>query len=131
VTTRAQSILVADDEQGLRDLFHFTLEPIGYEVVTVENGLGALEAIGTRSFDLVILDVHMPGMGGPEAYRRMRDIRPQQKVLVVSSSSDVNHTFEESLTAEKDVECLYKPFTLDEMLAAIEHAIGRKNGDRP
>lgn len=118
------SILVADDERGLRELYHYTLEPIGFEVVTVSNGQAAVDALRERAFDLVILDVHMPVMGGPEALAHIRRLRPEQRVLVVSSSSDVTRASEARVEREYGVECIYKPMTLDELMAAIERALG-------
>lgn len=117
------TILIADDEPGFRDLFCFTLEPLGYEITTVADGLQALEAIRRRPFDLVVLDVHMPRMGGPEALTRIRELRPDQRVIVLSSSSDASHSFETLATASGASACLFKPVEIDELIAAIERAI--------
>jgi CheY-like chemotaxis protein len=89
-----RSILVADDEQGIRDLLHFVLEPLGFEVVTVSDGVDAVEEIKRRAFDLIILDVHMPALSGPDALKIIRELRPSQRVLVVSSGSDASQSFE-------------------------------------
>jgi len=122
------SILVVDDELGIRDLCQFTLEPLGFEVVTARNGLEALEHIRSRPFDLVILDVHMPKMGGPETLLRLRALRPEQRVIVVSSGSDATQAFETKVAAEGIVECLFKPLELDELTGAIERALARTGG---
>ncbi|MHB8878759.1 MAG: response regulator [Myxococcaceae bacterium] len=117
-----KSILIADDEVGFRDLFCFNLEPLGYEIVAVVDGLEALEMLGKRSFDLVVLDVHMPRMGGPEALATIRELRPDQRVIVLSSSSDASHSFESRATASGALACLFKPVELDELIGAIESA---------
>jgi CheY-like chemotaxis protein len=117
------SILVADDEPGIRDLLLFTFEPLGYEVVVVQDGLEALRMVRARPFDLVILDVHMPNMGGPEALARIREHNPAQAVLVLSSGSDSNHSFERRLAAEGVFACLFKPVDLDELIGAVELAL--------
>ncbi len=119
-----KSILVADDELGFRDLFSFCIAPLGYDVVAVCDGVEALEAIKARPFDLVVLDVHMPRMGGPEALAKIRELRRDQRVIVLSSSSDANHRFENSARELGARACLFKPVELDELVATIEHAMG-------
>ncbi|WP_224243368.1 response regulator [Hyalangium gracile] len=118
-----KSILVADDEQGIRDLFQFTMEPLGLEVVTASDGWEALQAVQARSFDLIILDVHMPRLSGPEVLEKIRELRPHQKVLVVSSSSDASHSFEQRVTEFGAAACLFKPVELDELIRTIERAL--------
>ena len=117
------SILVADDEQGFRDLFHFTFEPLGFEVVTVADGEAAVDEVRRRAFDVVVLDVHMPRMGGPDAVRHIRELRPDQAILVLSSSSDSTCSAEAELTASGEVECLFKPVDLDELLGVVQRAL--------
>jgi CheY-like chemotaxis protein len=119
-------ILIADDEEGIRDLFRFTLEPLGVEVFTATDGWEALEAVRARSFDLVILDVHMPRLSGPEALVKIRELRPTQRVLVVSSSSDASHAFEQRASEFGASACLYKPVELDELLGAIDRALSEE-----
>ena len=119
------SILLADDEQGFRDLFHFIFEPLGYEVVTVEDGKQALDAIQGRPFDLVVLGVHMPRMGGPEALAALREIRPDQRVIIVSSRFDPTASFEIEAVRSGVADCLFKPMEIDELIAAVEKALHR------
>ena len=82
-------MLVVDDEKGMRDMLRFFLESEDCEVDVAENGLEAVNIIRSRSFDIVFLDIHMPVMGGCEALGIVRSIRPDQKVIVFSSSSDL------------------------------------------
>jgi CheY-like chemotaxis protein len=114
--------LLADDEQGFHDLFHFTFEPLGFEVVTVADGHQAVDVVREHAFDLVILDVHMPRMGGAEALQRIREIRPNQKILMISSS-DIAQSLEAQMAASGAVECLYKPMDLDELLSIVERLL--------
>jgi CheY-like chemotaxis protein len=116
-------ILVADDEEGIRDLFRFTLEPLGLHVTTAADGMEAVEVVQAQGFDLVILDVHMPRLTGPEALAEIRRIRPEQRVLVVSSSSDASHAFERRAEEFGASACLFKPLELDELIGSIERAL--------
>jgi CheY-like chemotaxis protein len=118
--TRQRSILVVDDELGIRDLFRFALEPLGFEVTTAQDGVEAIEWLRHRAFDLVLLDIHMPNMGGPETFARARELRPTQKVLVVTSSIAALHPFEAGLSS---IECVFKPLELDELTRAVERAL--------
>ena len=69
-----KSVLVVDDEQGFLDLYVYILEPMGLEVICAKNGKEAVEKFKDRSFDLVLMDVHMPEMTGPEALRVYKEV---------------------------------------------------------
>ena len=118
-----RTILVADDEQGFRDMFTFLLVPLGFEVLCVENGQEAVEKIKEREFGVVIMDVHMPILTGPEALKKIQMIRPEQKVIILASSSDDAHHFEEEFGG-RVVECLYKPVEISEIQRVLEKALG-------
>jgi CheY-like chemotaxis protein len=118
VSAPGLSVLVADDEPGLRDLCHFALEPLGFEICTVPDGAEAVKEVSARTFDVVVLDVHMPRMGGEEAFEQIRRLRPQQRIIVVTSNSDFDGAFERRITAEGFC-CLYKPISLDELIEAL------------
>jgi two-component system response regulator MtrA len=66
------AILVADDDDDIRDLVAFRLERDGHDVVAVADGLAVLDHLATERVDLVILDVMMPGMSGIDAARAIR-----------------------------------------------------------
>jgi len=82
------SILVVDDEELIRALFEETLEELGHRVVTAKNGFEGLELVKQRDFDLVFLDLKMPGMDGAELFRRIRVIRPSLPVTVITGYPD-------------------------------------------
>jgi CheY-like chemotaxis protein len=113
--TAKKSVLVVDDERGFRDLFVFFLEPMGLEVVCAENGRIGLEKICQRSFEIVFMDVHMPEMDGFQALREIWKIRPEQKVIILSSCSDPQYIQENKALADGAVECLMKPLELHEI----------------
>jgi len=112
-------ILVADDEQGVRDLIAYLLEPLGYAVFTARDGKEAVEIIEHEEFDVIFLDVHMPRMRGVEALSEIRRRLPQQKVIIFSSSSDPFYVFESQAKQKGATDCLYKPFELDDLLLVI------------
>jgi signal transduction histidine kinase len=84
--TASQTILIVDDEPSVREIYSELLIDIGYTVYTNENGHDALEFIrsGKITVDLVILDMVMPRMNGPETFRAIRAIQPAIKIILIS-----------------------------------------------
>ena len=85
-TTSVARVLVADDEPVVRKITERMLRQLGYQVVGAKDGEEALEVFvkEPHTFDIVVLDVLMPRLKGPEALQRMREIRPDVKALFVS-----------------------------------------------
>jgi len=78
------NILVVDDEEVVRLLFKETLEELGHRVITAETGARALELVKQRDFDLVFLDLKMPGMDGAELFRQIKAIKPKLLVTIIT-----------------------------------------------
>lgn len=119
-TSRRRSILVVDDELGYRDLFRCLLEPLGFSVFSAPDGPACLELVRQRDFDMIFLDIHIPKSSGHEVLRNIREIKPHQRVVVMSSSSDPTHRFGERAQELRVSGCLYKPFDVDQLLNAVE-----------
>lgn len=81
-------ILVIEDDPDIRFILRQTLEKIGYEVQAAENGLEGLHAVRSQRFDLAIVNLRMPLLGGEETIREIRKIDPQIPVVVVTGSPD-------------------------------------------
>jgi CheY-like chemotaxis protein len=85
-----QTILLVDDEAPLRQLLRLSLEAGGYEVLSAGDGLEAVR-VGREQLgrlDLVITDVCMPGIEGPEVAQQLREIRGDLKVLLITGNTD-------------------------------------------
>jgi len=115
-----KNLLIIDDEQGIRDLFKFMLEPKGFEVTTADNGEKGLDMAKKHDYSLIFLDVHMPKMRGPEVLKEIKKMKPQQKVVMFSSSSDPEFTFEKEAEKSGAIGCIYKPFTIDEVIKILK-----------
>ncbi len=115
-------ILVVDDDPQIRRVMRVTLTGQGYEVDDVKNGEAALEKLRDARFDLVLLDMNMPGMGGLETCRA---IRAQSEVAIVMLTvRDAESDKVEALDAGAD-DYVTKPYTAPELLARIRAALRR------
>jgi len=114
-------ILVADDEDSLRWVLEKGLRGAGHEVTSVADGEAAVQAVEREPFDLVLLDVRMPGLDGLTALERMRQARPDACVVVMTAHG----TMETAITAMQRgaYDYIAKPFDLDEVLLLTERAL--------
>jgi len=116
-------ILVVDDEPQIRRVLRATLTAQGYEVHDARTGEDALNAIRTNRFDLILLDMSMPGIGGLETCRA---IRATSKVaIIVLTVHDSEQDKVASLDAGAD-DYVTKPFSTPELLARIRAALRRQ-----
>jgi len=128
-----KEILVADDEAGFRALFKFMLEPRGFIVSTVNDGAEALESVEKSDYALIFLDVHMPRMTGPEALKKIRELKPAQPVVILSSSAEPDKVAELTRGLGASA-CFQKPFNTNDIFQIIEDILGtsltgKRNGN--
>ena len=83
-----RAALVVDDEESIRYLFSFQLKRLGYECTTATDGLEALSQLSGREFDLVMLDIRMPGMSGLEVLTEIRRKNTPTCVVMMSALVD-------------------------------------------
>lgn len=123
-------ILVAEDEEHLAEGLRFNLEAEGYEVETVKDGLAALAVCTRGSFDLIVLDVMMPGATGFEVLRQLRDRGDFTPVLILTALGKAEHVLEGFEAGADDY--LPKPFDLSILLARVNSLLRRRswNADR-
>jgi two-component system KDP operon response regulator KdpE len=115
-------ILVVDDEPQIRRVLRATLTSNGYEFYEARSGEEALEAIRANRFDLVLLDMNMPGMGGLETCRAIRSGSEVSIIMLTVRDSEQDKVA--SLDAGAD-DYITKPFSTPELLARIRAALRR------
>lgn len=81
-STSKKRILVIDDEESIRHLFKETLEASSYHVITVDDSAKAVELVKSWNFDLIFIDLKMPGIDGAETFRRIREINDSVPVVI-------------------------------------------------
>ncbi len=84
----AANILVIDDDETLCSLFKDTLEETGHTITTVSESSKGLELVKDKNFDLVFLDLKMPGMDGAELFRQIRVAKPELPVTIITGYAD-------------------------------------------
>jgi two-component system KDP operon response regulator KdpE len=118
----AGRILVVDDDPQIRRVMRVTLTGQGYEVDDAKNGEAALDKLREHRFDLVLLDMNMPGMGGLETCRAIRAQSEIAIVMLTVRDSDSDKI--EALDAGAD-DYVLKPYNAPELLARIRAALRR------
>jgi len=121
----ASRILAVDDEPQIRRVMRTTLAARGYEVDDARSGEEALEKLRAGRYDLVLLDINMPGMGGVETCRTIRQERHgvELAIIMLTVRSAENDKIE-ALDAGAD-DYVTKPFSTPELLARIRAALRR------
>lgn len=117
-------VLVVDDKKVIGDLFNFTLGYSGHDIKVVDNAAAAVEVVMHEKFDIVFLDIVMPGKDGCEILEKIKAIAPQLPVVMMSG-----YSVEDKKLKARDlgaVTCLKKPFELDDVKRAIKLAIGKE-----
>ncbi|MBI2191491.1 MAG: response regulator [Planctomycetes bacterium] len=129
IHTRQDSILVAEDHEMSRDMLSRRLERRGYVVTGAEDGLKALECIGRQAFDLVLLDVMMPGMDGFEVLKRIRESHdPRELPVIMVTAKDQSQDVVEALELGAN-DYLTKPIDFSIAIARIRTQLDLKRSE--
>ena len=120
-------LLVVDDEQAVRESLRRSLRFNGYEVLTANDGLEAVEMVRAENPELLILDVMMPNMDGLEVCRTLRSEGWDRPILVLTARDGVSDRVA-GLDAGAD-DYLPKPFALEELLARVRSLVRRASAD--
>ncbi len=125
---RRESILIVDDERGIRDLLGQILGDEGYETQMAASGEEALEALEKELFDLVLLDIWLPGIDGVEVLRRLRSSGNEVPVIVISGHASA----EQAVTAIQAgaADFLEKPLSYDRVMVSVANALERSRLER-
>ncbi|MGI9105551.1 MAG: sigma-54-dependent transcriptional regulator [Pyrinomonadaceae bacterium] len=118
------SVLVIDDEEIMRDVLETLLSAEGYRVDLAKTGEEGLEAYGRRAYDVVLLDVSMPGMGGLSALEEILKLDAEAVVTMITAYA----TFDTAIAAwERGAfGCIRKPFKNEQVVATIAAGIKRR-----
>ena len=121
---RKLRLLVVEDEKKLCDMIAKSLHQAGYEVDTCNDGEEALEMICAEMYDLIVLDLNLPGMDGMDILRELRKENEETKVLILSARSQIADKVEGLDAGANDY--MEKPFHLLELEARVRSLTRRK-----
>ena len=120
----AHKLLIVDDDTGLLDALATYMKGVGYEVVTANSGEAALDQALQHKFDLVLMDVRLPGLSGSETMMRLKNLQPQVEEVFFTADQDFESSMDFlrfSLPAER---VLVKPIDLSSLIRLIISILG-------
>jgi DNA-binding response OmpR family regulator len=117
------NILVVDDENAARRSLADILRLEGYEVTDVEDGPSALESLESQTFDLMLLDIRMPGMDGIEVMQKAIEISPDTQIIMLTAHGSMESAIESLRFGAHDY--LIKPSSPQEILSSVAGALAR------
>ena len=110
------NILVIDDDTGLRSVLQTFLQVLGHNVVVAQDGEEGLRLFKSDDFDLILTDLVMPGAEGIEVIMQIKELKPDAHIVAITGYDKYR-----DLAAALNVDqVLYKPFTLDQVKAALD-----------
>jgi two-component system, OmpR family, KDP operon response regulator KdpE len=123
-------ILVVDDEAAIRRALSASLNALGFRIAEATRGEEALHLVRNQSFDAVLLDVQMPGIGGMNTLVRLREMAPRLPILMLTVCDEEKDKVEALELGADDY--ITKPFSMRECVARIRSAVRRANApERP
>ena len=117
-------ILIVDDEVSIQEILKSMLEDAGYECVTVSDAESALTALASRSFDIALTDIRMPGRQGTELLQDIKSGYPEVVVLMITAIDNAGTAIESMRLGAYDY--LIKPFNLDQVQVAVNRALDKR-----
>ena len=115
------TILIIDDEPGIRTVLRDVLEDEGYTVLAVEDGIMGLAELAATTVDLVFLDVWLPQMGGMDVLKRIREQFPDMEVIMISGHANISLAVQATKMGAFDF--LEKPLSLDRTMTVVRNAL--------
>ena len=120
---RRGNVLIVEDERGSRDSLKMILRPFN-NVHTAENSLQAIDSLGDREFDVVTLDLKLPGIQGVELLREIKKIRPNAEIVIITGYGSLKSAIDAIRLGAADY--LLKPFNVVELLDTINKVLNKK-----
>jgi DNA-binding NtrC family response regulator len=120
----APRVLIVDDEERFRNTMCKLLNVRGVTAETADNGAKALEKLKTGAYDVLILDVRMPEMGGVEVLSEIRKFNPEIEVIIMTGYASVDTA--KAIMSLGAYDYMLKPYDTDQLVEKIEAAFDRK-----
>lgn len=125
MATQKPRILIADDEKNIRFTLAHALERSGYEIATAVNGEDALKQMDAEEYDLLLLDLRMPGMDGMDVLKETAKRFPATRVVIVTAHGTVENAVEAVKLGAVDF--IQKPFSPTEIRDLVAQVLDREH----
>ncbi len=119
------SILIVDDEEGIRTALSSIFEDEGYEVAAAESGEEAVRVAKETNPDIVVLDVWLSGMDGIQTMEELRGWNRDLPVIIISGHANIELAVKATKIGAYDI--LEKPLSMDKVLLTVHRALEKKN----
>ena len=119
------NILVVDDLKSIRLTLGSILEDEGHNVVLAENGYQAIEAAKQIPFDLIFMDIKMPGINGVQTFREVKKINPRAAVIMMTAYSE-EEVIRRAISRGAYT-CIYKPFDVEKLMTVVGEISQRRS----
>lgn len=120
--TKKYRVMIVDDEQDITTIFKIGLENNQFIVTTFNDPVEALSMFKPGLYDLMILDIRMPGMNGFQLYNKIRDIDDKVKVCFLTAFEEARGEFKSSFPSLEEIKCyLKKPITVQDLVKRLSH----------
>jgi FixJ family two-component response regulator len=123
-----RSVLIVDDEKNIRLTLSLALEKLNIPVDTAVNGEEALQKLAEKSYGLMLLDLRMPGIDGLEVLRRVPEIRPEVKVVIITAWGSIEAAVEAMKLGAVDF--LQKPFDAQDVRELVSSLLDEATQER-
>ncbi len=124
----SNSILIVDDERGIRETLRGVLEDEGFEVETVESGEACLKSVETNNFACILLDVWLPAIDGLETLKRLRENGNDAAVVMISGHGNIETAVNATKLGAFDF--IEKPLSLEKTILTVRNAIKQRDLER-
>ncbi|MDO9081090.1 MAG: response regulator, partial [Desulfuromonadales bacterium] len=116
-----KTILIVDDENSIRASLQGILQDEGYRVLLAADGGAGLDQLREESVDIILLDIWMPGIDGLETLRRIREMNPEQLVIMMSGHGTIETAVKATRLGAYDF--IEKPLSLEKVLLSLQNAL--------
>jgi CheY-like chemotaxis protein len=133
ISSQKKRILVVDDEVDITTIFKLALEKVNLHVDVYNDPVSALSDYKAGMYDLLLLDIRMPGMNGFELYRKIKDIEEEEKkvkngkprVCFITAYEEFRSEFKETFPTVEEVDCfLKKPIPMPDLVKKVKSQLG-------
>src|SRR4030042_831197 len=124
VEKRCLTVLVVDDQSGMRETMRDILQEAGYVVESADDGYGAIEKVAQQCYDIILMDIIMPGLNGVETIKEIKKMNTQTEFIMMTAYS-AEALIEEALSCGI-YQYINKPFPPEQIISLLEEIREKK-----